>query len=425
LRNVITYLCLFFISFSHQNCVAQEGAVPIAQYPFVNYNLNQVEFFRDSIDFYSFYRKLDRLINVGDGKLNIVHFGGSHVQADIWTSKLRENFNEFINQKQAARGWVYPFKIGIARNNNPHNYEFTYTGKWDGCRAVNYSCNGNIGMNALKTTTYDSSSTFTLTLEQRGKTEYLFDRIKVFYDQHIQSYDLALDSPYFAKQIIVNKQGGYTEFIFEQPMKQVSFRCLKTDSLQNVFTLFGLFCDLDAPGINYNAMGANGASIPTFLKCNMMQQELEAIKPDLIIFSVGINDAFDPNFCQSCYENNYRTWFEIVKKAAPNAAILFTTNTDSYKRGRKGKYYQNKTGLEVKSAMQNLSYQYNAGVWDLFSVMGGMGSIEFWIRNHMAAKDHVHLSSSGYRLLGDLMFNAFIKKYEDYLRTPVAQLKHD
>lgn len=423
MRKIFTYLILCFASISQLQ--AQEGAVNINQYPFVNYSLNQVEFFKDSMDFYGFYRKLDALITTGKGKINIVHFGGSHIQADVWSGRMRENFNQFINQKQAARGWVYPFKMGFTKNNNPSNYAFNYTGKWDGCRAVNSSCGGDIGMNAIKTSTYDSGATFTITMGQTGKTEYLFDRIKVFYDQHHQSFEIGLDSPYSAKQIIVNKKGGYTEFIFEQPMKQVGFKCFKTDSIQNIFTLFGLFCDLDAPGINYNAIGANGASIPTYLKCSLMEQQLAAIKPDLIIFSVGINDAFDPNFCQSCFENNYRTWLAIVKKVAPNAAILFTTNTDSYKKGRKGKYFQNATGLEVKSVMRNLSYQYNTGVWDLFSIMGGLGSIEFWINNQMAARDHVHLSNSGYRLLGDLMFNAFIRKYEDYLKTPIAHLKHE
>lgn len=425
MRTVFTYLLALLSCTATTSLRAQEGAVPLSTYPFVNYNLNQIEFFRDSIDFYSFFRKMDGLISTGSGKINIVHFGGSHVQADIWTGRMRENFNGFINQKQAARGWVYPFKVGIAKNNNPADYSFAYTGRWEGCRAVNSFCGGNFGLNALRTTTYDSGAGFGISFTQTGKTEYLFDRIRVFYDQHHQSFEIGLDSPYSARQIINNKTAGYTEFVFEQPMKQVSFRCLKTDSIQNIFTLYGLYCDLDAPGIVYNAIGANGASVPTYLKCNLMEQQLAVIKPDLIIFSVGINDAFDPNFCQSCYENNYSQWLSTIKKVAPNAAILLTTNTDSYKKGRKGKYYHNTTGLDVKSAMQNLSYRNNTGVWDLFSVMGGLGSMQYWVGMHMAAKDHVHLSGSGYRLIGDLMFNAFIRKYEDYLKTPVSKIKHD
>ena len=425
MTRLFTYLTCLTIAFNIATCDAQDGAINISQYPFVNYSLNQVEFFKDSIDFYGFFRKLDKLVTTGNGKINIVHFGGSHVQADIWTSKMRENFNQFVNQKVAARGWVYPFKMGFSKNNNPANYGFLYTGKWDGCRAVNYSCNGNIGMNAIKTTTYDSSATFSFTLYQTAKTEYAFDRIKIFYDIHHQSYEIGLDSPYFAKQVITNKIGGYTEFVFEQPMHEVRFKLRKTDSLQNIFTFYGMYTDLEAPGINYNAIGANGASVPTYLKCNLLEQQLSVIKPDLVIFSVGINDAFDPNFCQTCYENNYKEWLKIVKKVAPNAAILFTTNTDSYKKGRKGKFYQNLTGLEVKSAMRNLSAEYNTGVWDLFSIMGGLGSMEFWVRNKMAASDRVHLSSTGYKLIGDLMFNAFIRKYEDYLLLPIARLKHD
>ena len=160
-------------------CNGQEGAVNIDRYPFVNYDLNTVQFFKDSLDFYGFFRKLDKLLTTGKGKINVVHFGGSHVQADMWTGEMRENFNEFLNQKQAARGWVYPFKQGFKSNNNPGNYVFEWTGRWDGCRAVNSFCTGNAGLNAINTTTHDSGASFTIIMKQEGKTEYLFDRIMI------------------------------------------------------------------------------------------------------------------------------------------------------------------------------------------------------------------------------------------------------
>jgi len=43
----------------------------------------------------------------------------------------------------------------------------------------------------------------------------------------------------------------------------------------------------------------------------------------------------------------------------------------------------------------------------------------------MAAKDRVHLSGSGYKLVGDLMLNAFELKNLDYLKTPISKIKHD
>jgi hypothetical protein len=179
--------------------------VKAQQYPFINYDQSKLRFGKDSSQFMDFYKKIDELREGKRKKVTVVHFGGSHVQADIWTSRLRDNFNQFINQKQAARGWIYPFKMGL-KNNNPSNYQIDYKGKWDGCRAVNYNCYGNIGLNALQTTTYDSSSAFSIQLFESNRIDYVFDRVKVFYQQSENSFDLELDSNYTAKQIIVDKQ---------------------------------------------------------------------------------------------------------------------------------------------------------------------------------------------------------------------------
>ncbi|MBC7426697.1 MAG: hypothetical protein H7321_09200 [Bacteroidia bacterium] len=326
---------------------------------------------------------------------------------------------------QAARGFIYPFRLHGKNSNNPTNYKVSWTGKWDGCRIVSRDCYAAYGLAGLESTTYDTAGTMTVTMTPDAKIEYLFDRVKVFYDVNYQSMQIGIDSLTEVKEVIENRQQGYTEFIFMKPLTQVTFTINKRDSIQNHFTLYGFYFDLDAPGINYSAIGVNGASVPSFLKTSgNFERQLSVIKPDLIIFSIGINDAFDPNFTQSWYEGNYSEMIKRIKKVAPGAAILFTTNTDSYKK-RKNKYYKNVTGIEVKGSMQNLANKYGAGVWDLFSVMGGLGSMQFWINNHMAANDHIHFSRKGYYLMGDLMFTAIIKKYEQYLKMPVAKLKHE
>ena len=67
--------------------------------------------------------------------------------------------------------------------------------------------------------------------------------------------------------------------------------------------------------------------------------------------------------------------------------------------------------------MIRLSKKYNAGMWDMFNVMGGLGSCNKWIKNGCAKKDKIHLTKDGYILMGDLMFSAIMKAYSEHLKT--------
>ena len=64
--------------------------------------------------------------------------------------------------------------------------------------------------------------------------------------------------------------------------------------------------------------------------------------------------------------------------------------------------------------MIKLAKKHNAGMWDMFEVMGGLGSVRTWERNKLAKRDKIHLTSTGYKLMGDLMFAALMKEYSRY-----------
>ena len=66
--------------------------------------------------------------------------------------------------------------------------------------------------------------------------------------------------------------------------------------------------------------------------------------------------------------------------------------------------------------MIQLSNKYNGGMWDMFNVMGGLGSVKTWQKNGFAKNDKVHLTKEGYILMGDLMFSALIKEYDNHLK---------
>jgi lysophospholipase L1-like esterase len=169
--------------------------------------------------------------------------------------------------------------------------------------------------------------------------------------------------------------------------------------------------ETDDAGFVYHNMGINGAATASFLRCNRMAMELKSLKPDLVIFGIGINDAYGNNFNSSLFETNYDSLVSIVKASNPNVAIIFLTNNDSYYRKR----YLNKNGLQVQQSMYNLAKKHQAAVWDLFEIMGGLNSIVAWQKSYLAKKDRIHFTGTGYLLLGDLLYDAVMQNYGDYL----------
>jgi lysophospholipase L1-like esterase len=70
--------------------------------------------------------------------------------------------------------------------------------------------------------------------------------------------------------------------------------------------------------------------------------------------------------------------------------------------------------------MVNLAKKYDAGMWDLFEIMGGLGSIKTWEAHDLAKRDRIHFTGEGYKLLGDLMFAALMGEYERHLKSTNA-----
>ena len=164
-------------------------------------------------------------------------------------------------------------------------------------------------------------------------------------------------------------------------------------------------------GLLYHSIGVNGASVPSYLRCEYLPEQLKLIQPDLVIFSIGINDAYEPSFTKENFIANYDSIIQIVKQTNPLAAILFTTNNDSYYQ----KKIPNERGQLVKEAMYELSKKYNAAVWDFYEVMGGFNSIAIWEKYGLVKRDKIHLTTRGYKLIGDLLFEAFLNAYKDFV----------
>jgi len=395
---------------------SQKHPHKLPYYDFINYDTNKIQHFNDGNALEFFYSKLDSVSIFGDGQVNILHFGGSHLQADIWSGQIRTHLQNIQPGMNASRGLVFPFDI--AKTNNPSNYKTKYTGAWKRKRCATRKATGNWGLTGMQVSTKDSFATFQTYMKSRYYQHYDFNKVRIYYEMDSTSYLPLIDVKDSITSTKIDSISGYIEFEFNDYQDTLHIALQKQDSTKNSFTLYGIEFLTDEPGIIYSNIGVNGADVPSYLKCNLMDEQALAVKPDLIIFSVGVNDAYTNNFNANKYQANYDSLINRFRTINPEISILFTTNNDTYYR----KKYPNKNAFEVSKVMQNLSKKYNCAIWDMFEVMGGLGSIDKWIALDLAKTDKIHFKGNGYRLIGDLMFSALIKDYQNYLSSKNAKL---
>ena len=174
----------------------------------------------------------------------------------------------------------------------------------------------------------------------------------------------------------------------------------------------------DSNCIVLKVMAKNGATSRHFLADVYSAEEVKSFAPDLVIISLGTNEA------QNLYtENDLHVYFDAllkqIKTDAPDASLLFTNAGDAQRKTikmvkHKRKYYslttfsENKTLPLVNSFLASFAQQAGAAFWDWNKIMGGGHSVLRWIAHGYANADRVHLSEKGYQLQGTLLATAFI-----------------
>lgn len=385
----------------------------VPQYEFINYGINKLSFPADSVYMDKFYNKMDQLIFDGVGKINIIHIGGSHVQADIVSGRLRERLATFYPGNKGSRGLIFPYKV--AGTNNPGNYFVTHTGKWEACKNVGYKSTCELGLTGMSITTKDTSSSISISLKKENYPAYDFNRIRIFHKADSNQFKVKLgwlDSTQYEVKYDFAK--GITDIYLKTYTADIQILFEKTNPSQWFYTLYGIQLENDDAGITYHSIGVNGAGTYSYLKCALFEQHMAEIKPDLVILGIGINDAAGSSFDAGTFELNYEKILEKIHRASPNAAVIFITNNDSYRKYRR-KYYVNYNATAVRERMFSLATKYNLAVWDFFSIMGGIGSMASWQKNSLSQSDRVHFTSAGYKLMGDLLFNAILRSYENHM----------
>lgn len=370
------------------------------RYPFVRTDLNQLQTpGGEAPELQHFFRKLDTLLITGRGDVRILHVGGSHVQGGTLSDRLRRHFLSLRYGMDGGRGLVFPYSA--AGTNTPVSYISSWQGNWESATCLKPG-DEELGLTGMAVVARDTSAKVILDLVPRERQllqqRYSFNRVDVLGSGSLEP--ILLLGPRDTLRGIGTENLRHFDLPYYTDWIQLAF------TGKGRYSLRGVYLDKPYGGFSFSEAGVNGAATQSWLRCGLWEQELRRVMPDMIIFSIGINDIQGEDFDARHFKANYRELVKRVRRVNPRCAILFTGINDSWRRRRENPHTE-----AAENAFRELAKELDASFWDWYQVMGGRGSMAKWEEAGLAQADKVHFTPSGYKLVGDLLFDAILDAY--------------
>lgn len=349
--------------------------------------------------------------------VSVVHIGDSHVQADISTGTTRELLQyDFGN---AGRGLVTPLKI--SGTNQPNDYVFQSHNSWNPVKLMSAKWNQTVGFTGASIHPMTSSSEITIGTSQRDDYNP-FSSLTLFHNGSLTIRKVTTPE---GKELEFRSipSHDYTQIVLPSPQANVRIDFASSGDL----TLYGALLSGDRPGLFYHAIGNNGAAYETYNRIGNVGAGIVPLSPNLIIISLGTNEAFG-KLNTATFKSSIDRLVKNIQSANPNATLLLTTPMECQKsvaktkkvriKNKKGRYQTvNRTTRSYSvntniSPLRNVILEYGRengiAVYDWYEVAGGNGASTSWINNNLFAKDRVHHTAKGYTIEGRLLYDAIM-----------------
>lgn len=409
----------------------------------------------------SFFEKLAEA-QQGKGSLKIVHIGDSHIQAGFFTSQMRERLQEEYGN--AGRGLVFPYRL--AGTNGHMDVRFSSDIAWSRYRIITSDA-PNVGIAGA--TIYTKNKPFYIRMQtldtpfsavtilgegleniqlavpKAGHTAPLpvmlekiyrvksgdvlgkiARRYKVTVRQLKQWNNLRSDRINIGQRLKIRTKNSKTpwefkssDFTYIQPYEHSS-QMIKTvfeESVNELYlinkgisdtkkvTIYGLNLSNQHLGVTYNGIGFNGAKYFNYNDSDLFFEQLSNYSPDLLIVSLGTNEAFDKVYKIEQFRADLELFFSKIEQLGVKN-ILLTTPPSALRSAR----YENPKLEQYATVLKEFAHEKGYAIWDLFAVMNGTKGMKHWYKKGLAGRDRIHFTEAGYRLQADLLYDALIQQ---------------
>jgi lysophospholipase L1-like esterase len=393
-------------------CISAQSSINIS---YKSFGLADDEFntIQNASHLDDFFEKLYQLRVDPKEKINIIHIGDSHIQADYMTDVVRKNFQRDFGN--AGRGLITPCRV--AGTNEPSNFRTSSRTPWVAKRVVNLYQPLPIGIDGITIYTEQASADLDIKMVD-PLHDFSFDRITLFFQKDSNSYnfsirdttgeELGFIGPYTDEHFM-----NFSSVSFHRPVNQITIRTLKSTDQQKSATVFGIEFENGNPGVLYHSIGVNGAKYSHYNQALYFVRQTQALLPEVFIISLGTNESIDYPYIDKTFFQQVDKLIESLRKYNPQAKFILVTPPDAFRK----KIKVNPGVQIIREQIIQYAVENGYAFWDMYKALGGVGAAGKWRREGLLRPDGVHFTKEGYQYQGELFYHAVMKDYNQYVLT--------
>ena len=383
-------------------------------YPFLNLRENLVKGDTTALD--PFFRKLERIGNGSREQAVVVHIGDSHVQPGVFTQPLREWLQAAFGN--AGRGMMFPYRV--AKSNGPAGYTTHCDTPWIYGRNATVKPPLPTGIAGFTLWSANPAASFTVEFTSPEFNAADTGRLIIFHANR--------DSCFFFS--VTNELNGHgypvtdsswanrTTFLIDDQPQKIRISATRTSESQRSATFYGMSLESARPGVIVHTIGVNGAMFSSYLESEHFVSQLAMLHPDLLIFSLGTNEAYSvKGYSSDIFRSDIDLLFNQIRQSGNTAAIILTTPPGIYKSTRKKRrtsYKPNPLADTVSEVLRKYAVSNGTALWDWYTIMGGAQGMGKWKAKGLTDRRYIHFSGKGYGIEGVLLREAIYESYGKY-----------
>jgi len=323
---------------------------------------------------------------------HIVHYGDSPTTADLITGDIRAILQNHYGD--AGHGFVL---IGKPWAWYQHTGVQLSASGWEMNRATQFgSHDGLFGLGGVSFVGH-SGATSKVVYSSAGHTHF-----EVWYLKQPDGGTISVTGDGVALGDVDTKGDEKSPAIaeFQAP---AGVRTLELRVAQAPVRVFGVVAEKNGPGVVYDTLGLNGASVTVLsqmMNFKHWSEELRQRHPDMVIVNYGTNEADFASFIDHGYEKELREAIRRIRAALPTVSILLMSPMD---RGQHA-------GSEIETMptiprlveiQRRVARETGCGFFDTFHAMGGEGVMARWYTSQprLVSADLIHPFPAGGKMI--------------------------